>query len=367
MPERDAPTGPAPQESFVHQTPRVRVVFAAKALDSVGDEVRALGLGRLLVVSAPDRHGWAARVADLLGDRTAGVHPHARMHVPVAVAAAAVEQARRVGADGVVAVGGGSAIGLAKAVALDTGLPVVAVPTTFSGSEMTAVWGLTEDGTKRTGRDERVRPATVLYDPELSAGLPVPVAVASGLNALAHAAEALYAPDRSPVVSLMAEEGARAMVAALPALVDAPDSPEPRAAALYGTWLCGTCLGSTTMSLHHKLCHVLGGTFDLPHAQTHAVVLPHVLALNLPHSPAAAAALGRAVGSDDPARALWELGARLGAPASLGELGMSPDDVEVAVQRATAAPYANPVPPGADDLRALLHRAVAGEPPARRP
>ncbi|MFC5952298.1 maleylacetate reductase [Pseudonocardia lutea] len=363
MPELDTLSGLALQQTFVHESPRIRVTFSAGALGSVRAEAKALGLARLLVVSTPEQRDLADRVAGLLNGLAAGVHPHARMHVPVPVAQAAVAEATRLGADGLVAVGGGSTIGLAKAIALESGLPIIAIPTTYAGSEMTSVWGLTEDGAKRTGRDERVRPATVVYDPELTASLPVPVAVSSGLNALAHAAEALYAPDRSPVVSLMAEEGARALISALPRLVADGSAAKARAAALYGAWLCGTCLGATTMSLHHKLCHVLGGTFDLPHAQTHAVVLPHVLAFNLPHAPAAAAALSRATGAADPAHALWEFGIRLGSPASLAALGMPATDVEIAVERAVAAPYANPVQPTAEDIRGLLRRAVDGAPP----
>jgi maleylacetate reductase len=262
-----------------------------------------------------------------------------------------------------VAVGGGSVTGLAKAVALRTGLPIVAVPTTYAGSEMTPVWGLTEGAVKRTGRDPKVLPRSVVYDPLLTLTMPPVGSATSGMNAIAHAVEALYAPDSTPIVALMAEEGVRALAAALPEIVADPSGHDARSRALYGAWMCGACLGATTMGLHHKLCHVLGGTFDLPHAETHAVVLPHVLAFNAPAIPEALAALRRALDVPDPVRELHGLGERLGIPRSLAALGVTAADVDRAVDVALGAPYSNPRPPSADDLRAVLHAAWAGEPP----
>ncbi len=259
------------------------------------------------------------------------------------------------------AVGGGSAVGLGKAIALEHGLPVIAVPTTYAGSEMTPVWGLTEDGAKRTGRDPRVLPVSVVYDPELTLTLPVDMSVTSGMNAIAHAVEGLYAPDATPIVSLMAAEGARALVSALPRIAAAPTDLEARGDAQYGAWLCGAVLGATTMSLHHKLCHALGGTLDLPHAATHTVVLPHALAYNAPAAPEAVRALGL---GPDPARALWDLAGELGAPRSLGELGMAQGDVDRIADQVLASPYANPREVTRDGVCALLRRAWAGEPPA---
>jgi maleylacetate reductase len=228
---------------------------------------------------------------------------------------------------------------------------------------MTPVWGLTEGGRKRTGRDPRVLPRSVLYDPELTVSLPARLSATSGVNALAHAAEGLYAPDASPVVSLMAEEGARALAGALPAVVADPAGLDARAEAQYGAWLCGAVLGATTMSLHHKLCHAIGGALDLPHAETHTAVLPHALAHNLPAAPAAAAALSRALGADDPAREVWEMAGRLGAPRALRDLGMAEADVDRVADLALASPYANPRPVTRDAVVALLGRAWAGEPP----
>jgi maleylacetate reductase len=362
-PEPTRPEGRGPE--FTYEALPMRVVFRpGAATTAVAGEAERLGLRRLLVLSGRRGADTARAVADSLGDACAGLHPEAVMHVPVAVADEAVEVAGKLGADGCVAVGGGSAVGLGKAIALRTGLPLIAVPTTYAGSEMTPTWGLTEGGVKRTGKDPRVLPRSVVYDPELTLSMPPALSGTSGLNAVAHAAEALYAPDASPVVSLMAEEGVRALTTALPAVAAHPADLAARGDALYGAWLCGACLGATTMGLHHKLCHVLGGAFDLPHSETHTVVLPYVLAFNAPGARRATAALGRALGTDDPARELYELGGRLGAPRSLAELGMPEDGVERAVGLAAAAPYANPREAGPDDLRAILRAAWTGGPPA---
>jgi maleylacetate reductase len=349
--------------AFTHRAQATRVRFGPGALTHLADEVDDVGLARVLVICGPTHEALGRRAADLLGDRAVAVLPEARMHVPAEVARHSVEVAGSTGADGCVAVGGGSAIGLGKAVALELGLPVVAVPTTYAGSEMTPVWGLTEDGVKRTGRDPRVQPVAVVYDPELTLALPLDLTVTSGLNAVAHAVEGLYAPDRSPVTALMAQEGVRAFATALPALaVDGIDL-DARGEALYAAWLCGAVLGSTTMGLHHKLCHVLGGTLGLPHAATHTVVLPHVLAFNAPAAPEATAALARALGADDPARALWDLAGRLGSPRSLRELGMAEGDIGRVVDLAVASPYANPRPVDAGDVEAVLRAAWAGVAP----
>lgn len=346
--------------TFVYEALPMRVVFGAGSLAHLPQEAERLDLRRLLVLSTPGQRALAERAAALLGEACAGLFTGARMHVPAEVADAARAAARDADADGCLAIGGGSTVGLGKAVALTSGLPVISVPTTYAGSEMTPVWGLTEHGRKRTGRDRSVLPRSVLYDPELTLRLPVDVSVTSGFNAVAHAVEALYAPDASPIVSLMAEEGVRSLAAALPAIAAEPGDPKARTDALRGAWLCGACLGATTMSLHHKLCHILGGTYDLPHAATHTVLLPYVAALNLPAAPAADAALRRALSTDDVPRHLARTAAGLGAPSSLAELGLKPDTFDEIVRQATSAPYANPRPVTADDLRGLLTDALHG-------
>jgi maleylacetate reductase len=350
--------------SFRYQSLPLRVVFGVGALATLPDEVAGFGLRRVLVLCSPEQENTGRMVTAALGERAAGVLPEARMHVPIEVAHRAQELADELGADGCVAVGGGSAIGLGKAVALEHGLPMIAVPTTYAGSEMTPIWGLTEGGVKRTGRDPRVLPISALYDPELTLTLPAGLSATSGVNAIAHAVEGLYAPDASPIVSLMAEEGARALAAALPAVVADGTDMEARSEAQYGAWLCGAVLGSTTMGLHHKLCHALGGTLDLPHAQTHTVVLPYALAYNSAAAPQAVAALSRALGGmPHPASQLWELAGRLGAPRSLRELGMNEKDIPRVAALAVAHPYANPRPVTQDGIEILLRAAWTGESP----
>ncbi|WP_458782388.1 maleylacetate reductase [Arthrobacter sp. D3-16] len=348
-------------KDFQYQALPMRVTFGPGSLKSLPDEVRSLGLQRVLVLSTSYQEDLAREVSEQLGELSAGVHPEAEMHVPVESAHRAREVAKAAGADGYVAVGGGSTTGLGKAIALEFGAPIIAVPTTYAGSEMTPIWGLTAEGEKKTGRDPKVLPTSVIYDPELTLTLPVGMSVTSGFNAIAHAVEALYAPDGSPIISLMAEEGTRALVDALPRIAENPADIEARSDALYGAWLCGATLGATTMSLHHKLCHTLGGTFNLPHAETHTVVLPYVLAYNSAHVPDAVAALRRATGAQEPASYLRQLSLGLGAPASLRGLGLTDNDVETVVEQATRNPYANPRPVTGDGIRALLTAALNGE------
>ena len=350
---------------FVYEALPMRVRFAWGALEHLAAEMDHLGLRRVLVLATPEQKELAVAVADALGERAAGVFAEARMHVPVELASRAREEAHRLAADGCLAVGGGSTIGLGKAVALDSGLPIIAVPTTYAGSEMTPIWGLTENGEKRTGRDSRVLPAAVVYDPALTTSLPTSLSVTSAVNAMAHAVEALYAPDASPVISLMAEEGVRALTNALPGIVVDGSSRQPRETALYGAWLCGACLGATTMSLHHKICHSLGGSLDLPHAPSHTVVLPHVLAFNQAAAPGMRRAVARALDTTgDPARRLWDLLREWGAPTSLRELGMPRADISLVAGQVLAKPYTNPRPVTDSDLRGLITRAWSGEPPA---
>ena len=360
-------------DAFTYQAHPARVIFGAGALAQLSAEIDRLGARRALVLCTPGQVASAARVADLLGDRAAGIFAQAAMHVPVETARRAREEARRLGADCAVAIGGGSTTGLGKAIALDSGLPILAIPTTYAGSEMTPIYGLTENGVKKTGRDARVLPRTVIYDPELTLTLPLAMTVTSAFNAIAHAAEGLYAQDANPIVALMAEEGIRASAAALAPLVADPRDIDARGDALVGAWLCGIVLGTTTMGLHHKLCHTLGGSFNLPHAETHTVILPHALAYNASHAPQAMARVARAlqaaagpgvrIAAVDAARAINDLARRHGAPTSLAALGMPADGLDRAADLAAATPYPNPRPLDRTALRALLQRAYDGAPP----
>jgi len=356
---------------FVFEARLPRVVFGAGALARLPDELAALGIERALVVSTPGQRGLGERVAALLGARSVGVFARAAMHVPVELARAAAEEARRLGADGVVAVGGGSTTGLAKALALDPGLVIAAVPTTYAGSEATSGYGLTDAGLKKTGRDARVLPRLIVYDPELSLGLPFAISVVSMMNAIAHAAEGLYAPDANPVMDVMAEEGIRSGAAALDRLARDGRDVDARGDALVAAWLCGTVLGSTTIGLHHKLCHTLGGSFGLPHAEVHAVVLPHALAYNAPAAPEAMAKIERALAAASgfapaplphasAAAAVFDLERRHGAPTSLAAIGMRAEDLDRAADLAMQNEYPNPRPLERDAIRALLQRAYDG-------
>lgn len=354
---------PVSGSSFTYEALPMRVRFGAGAVSELGAELAELGFRQALVLSTQTEEPLARRIASQLGDAAVGVVAKAVMHVPEECIEATRGEISGRAPDSLVPIGGGSAVGLAKAVALETGLPIVAVPTTYAGSEMTPIWGKTSAGIKQTGRDLRVLPRSVIYDPELTLTLPTRISGVSGINAIAHAAEALYAPDANPIVSSMATAGMKDLAAALPRVVANPLDLEARTAALRGAWLCGACLGNVTMSLHHKLCHALGGAFDLPHAETHAVVLPYVVAYNASAAPSAVAQMADALGAAGPAEALWRLGQSVGSPTSLGELGLTEGDVDHVASLAVANPYANPAPVTKEAVRELLIAALQGAPP----
>lgn len=337
---------------FTYDALPARIVFGPGAARTrLAGEIERLGATRLLLI-ASERD--AARVRELVAPfaaRVTATFTAVREHVPVATAQAA--RAAASGADAVLCIGGGSTIGAAKAVALTARIPIIAVPTTFSGSEVTAIWGLTQDGRKTTGTDPAVLPRVVVYDPELTASLPREMAVASGLNAMAHGVEALWAPGRNPVSTVVAAEGIGALAAGL-RLEDPSDL-------LRGAWLTAAAFAVTGSGLHHKLCHVLGG-LGMPHARTHAVVLPHVLAFNAPGAPEAAARVARGLGVDDPVRGLRDLADELAVPRGLRELGLREDQIDnAAALTEPVVPGDNPVPVGDGALRRLVRAAWSGE------
>jgi maleylacetate reductase len=350
--------------SFTYTQLPGRVVFGVGALDHLPREIELLGATRALVLSTPEQEAQAEDVAKRLGTRCAGMFPRAVMHVPIEIARAARDEARRLGAGCAVAIGGGSTTGLGKAIALESALPILAIPTTYAGSEMTPIYGLTEGGLKKTGRDRKVLPKTVIYDPTLTLGLPIGLSVTSGFNAIAHAAEGLYAEDANPIMSLMAEDGIRALAHGLPAIVKNPKDLEARGECLYGAWLCGAVLGAVGMALHHKLCHVLGGTWNLPHAETHTVVLPHALAYNAGAAPDAMRRIERGLGAPHAAQGVYDLMKSLGAPLALKDIGMKEAELDRAAELATTAPYFNPRPIDRQGIRALLDNAFSGRRPA---
>lgn len=349
---------------FDHRTLGQRVLFGTgAAAANTAAEARRLGAASVMLITGGRERDQAARV-------TAGIdvalhHGDVAAHVPAEKAVAARDAAERHGVDLLLAVGGGSTTGLAKAVALTTGLPIVAVPTTYAGSEATNVWGTTENSRKTTGVDDRVLPTTVIYDAELTLSLPVELSVASGLNALAHCVDSLWAPRADPINAALASEGIRALAAGLPAVVADPRAVDGREQTLYAAYLAAVAFASAGSGLHHKICHVLGGAYDLPHAQTHAVVLPYVLAFNAPAAPEAAARIAAALGGEGGAVVeLDRLRGQLHAPRALKDYGLAEEDLAPAADLVLAAvPPSNPRPVTLDDVRALLRAAWAGTPP----
>jgi maleylacetate reductase len=334
-------------------------VFRAGAIGDIGREIEAIGLGRVAIVATPGRGDQIARLTASLGDRAVVVFARAALHVPARLVDDAVAEIARASPDGLLAIGGGSAIGLGKAIAVRTHLPLVAVPTTYSGSEMTAIWGITDDTGKRTARDLHAAPAVVIYDPELTLSLPVAASAASGINAVAHAVEALYAPNLDPLVALAAEGAIRTMAIALPAIVRSPSDLAARTAALRAAYLGGFALDNAVMGLHHKLAHVLGGTFGLPHAEAHAALLPHVVAFNEPAAPEAMRVIAAALGAATATEGIRALNASLGLRARIGDLGLGRGDIDRAAALSVQSAYPNPRPVTREDVRALLERAIS--------
>jgi len=345
---------------FEHETLGQRIHFApGGAAEALAAEVERLGARRAMVIAGPAEAKMAAGVAGEI--RVVLEHDEVIMHVPVPVAERAREAARTHDVDVLVSVGGGSTTGLAKAVALTTGLPIVAVPTTYAGSEATNVWGMTEESTKTTGVDPRVLPRAVVYDATLMLSLPVDLSVASGLNALAHCVDSMWAPRTDPIDAALAAEGIRALASGLPRVVADPTGLEGREEALYGAYLSAVTFASAGSGLHHKICHVLGGRYDLPHAPTHAIVLPYVLALNGPGAPEADARIALAFGTDTGLAGLQDLRARIDAPRALRDYGFAEDQIADAVDAILpVVPESNPATVTPENLERLLHDAWEG-------
>lgn len=350
-------------QDFIYCGQTAHVFFGQGSISRLEEAIATVGGTRALLLSTPNQAEQAQALTRGV-ESIIGVFDGATMHTPVEVTDTALKHIEASEADCLVAFGGGSTIGLAKAIALRTDLPQVAVPTTYAGSEMTPILGQTENGRKTTLESPKVLPELVIYDVDLTLGLPVGMSGTSGINAIAHAVEGLYAKDTNPVMRMLAAAGIEALAEALPTIARKADDVDARSQALYGAWLCGTVLGSVGMALHHKLCHTLGGTFDLPHAETHTVVLPHALAYNAPAIPDSIDVLRKALKNDDPAQALFVLGRAVNAPASLRELGMPEDGIDKAADQAVENAYWNPRSLERDDLRNLIARAWAGERPA---
>ena len=349
-------------DKFVCIMNPARIVFGRGSLSQLGAEVTRLGCKRALILATPFQKADAECLAAKLGEAAAGTFTGAEMHTPVVVTEEALAVFSQVGADCLISFGGGSTIGLGKAIAFRNDTPQIVVPTTYAGSEVTPILGETEGGLKTTKRDPKILPETVIYDPDLTTSLPVPMSVASALNAMAHAVEALYAQDRNPIASLQAVEGIKALKDALPIIVATPGDIEARTRALYGSWLCGTVLGAVGMALHHKLCHTLGGSFDLPHAETHAILLPHSIAYNAVAAAKELAPVAEIFG-DSAGGGLYDFAASISAPQALRDLGLAESDLDKAADLAVKNAYWNPRPIERNAIRALLQDAWQGARP----
>lgn len=348
---------------FVHSAPAQRIVFRAGAVGLVAQECDRLGLHRVLVIGGDATQSLAESVVAALGGRAVGLFTDVVQHVPTEQAGAVVDRARRAGADGAVTVGGGSTTGLGKVIALECHVPLVAVPTTLAGSEMTPIYGITQGDRKQTGQDDRVIPRTVLYDPDLTLTMPAAFTASSGMNAMAHSVEALWLATSTPISAAYAERSIRLLVDGLRGSVVDPDDLGARSAALMGACLAGRALGLSGTGLHHKICHVLGGKFRLGHSEVHSAVLAQVVAWNSAAAPSAVADLGWALGTDDAAGALFDLARELGAPTALASLGLEEAALpEVADLVVSAAPH-NPRLVDRDGVLDLLEAAFAGTRP----
>jgi alcohol dehydrogenase class IV len=345
---------------FEHESHAQRVVFTSGgAAAALGAEVDRFGGRRVMVIADEETSAMAERIS--AGLPVAVRHSEVAMHVPAPVADRARAVAAEHDVDLLVSVGGGSTTGLAKAIALTSGLPIVAVPTTYAGSEATWVWGITDSGAKTTGRDVTVLPRSVVYDATLTMSLPVEMSVASGLNAVAHGVDSMWSPDSDPIDRALAEEAIRSLALGLPRVVDDPGDLSGREQVLYGAYLAAVAFSCAGSGLHHKICHVLGGRYDLPHAQTHAVVLPYVLAVNAPYCEEADVRVARAFGAATALEGLQALRERVRAPRALRDHGFAEDDIADAARAVAAVvPEDNPAPLSVDDLERLLRAAWAG-------
>jgi alcohol dehydrogenase class IV len=303
-------------DSFIYTTNPSNAIFGPGSSSKLPDQLARRKLHKALILSTPRQLEKATMIEQLLAPNTVGVFSMATMHTPIEITQEAVQAAKDLKADSIVSIGGGSTIGLGKAICVQTGLPHFCLPTTYAGSEMTPILGETVDGVKTTQRDPKIFPDTVIYELNLTMSLPLGISATSGINAIAHATEALYAPDTNTIMRMLAKEGVKALSQALVVIATSAQDLEARNKALYGAWLCGVCRGSTPMFLHHKLCHTLGGSFNLPHAETHTILLPHTFAYNSVAAAAAGQILADALpdSDGDPVKGLNVLLRQLGVP-----------------------------------------------------
>lgn len=350
-------------DSFVFPGVTTRVIFGSGTSSQIPYEIERLGHRRVLVLSTQGQADQAKAVTASLGDRAGGLFSEAEMHTPIATTERAVEVLESVKATAVISLGGGSTIGLGKAIAVRTGVDQVVIPTSYAGSEMTDILGETRNGIKTTRRSPDIRPETVIYDVDLTLSLPVQMSATSAMNAVAHAMEALYAPDRNPVIELLCKEALVAFRDSIPALLGDPRNLPARTKALFAAWCCSTALGHVSMALHHKLAHVLGGAFEAPHAETHAILLPYTAAYNEVEVSGLLKPLCEIFGGETASAGIWDFARTIGAPQSLRDIGVAQIDLDRAAEIAVKNPYYNPRPIDRMSIRALLQAAWEGARP----
>ena len=350
------------RNTFIFKGMPTRVRFGRGEISALAEEVKSLGLSKVAVLTTPQQAKTGQALVEQLDGLSIGVNDTATMHTPIEVTEAALEWCATQDVDGYVSVGGGSTIGLGKAMALRTDLPQICVPTTYAGSEMTDILGQTQNGKKTTQRGTKIQPEVVIYDPDLTDSLPKAMSITSGFNAIAHAVEALYASDCNPIIEYIASEGIGLLSRSLPELESGAAS-IAREDALRGAWYCGIALGSCSMALHHKLAHVLGGTFNLPHAESHTALLPFSVAYNEPVLNGELKRAKRVLETENLAQSLFDLAHQLGAPTSLAAVGMPKDGIDAATNIAVATPYPNPRPLTREGIRELLDDAFHGRRP----
>lgn len=348
---------------FAYSTLPWNILFGAGYLSRLPQELNNLGFSKALILTTHSGSKVGQETVRLLGQNAAGLFDQARMHVPIETVDRAIELARELNADCTITIGGGSTTGLGKALCLKIGLPYIAIPTTYAGSEMTNIWGITENGRKVTGRDNAVVPRLTIYDPELTLDLPIEISTTSGMNALAQAVVNIATKDANPMVSTMACAAVKALAKGLPAVAAAPGDLSARSEVLYGASLAGGSLGTGSTGLHHRLCHTFGGTFNTPHAQTHSILLPYTIAFNSAETVVGTALLAEVLGVEDPARAIFELGRTIGTPTALRELGIVEADLDTAASIATESPIHNSERATFTRVRDLLQHAWLGTTP----
>lgn len=354
--------------SFEYNINPSRVVFGSKSINKLPDEIKRLESSSPIILTSKGNSGKShgellAKVLEDASINPAGILNMAVMHTPTSVTEQALHSLKSQDADCIISIGGGSVVGLGKALSIRTGLKHICLPTTYSGSEMTPILGETDNGKKVTRSDPKILPDTVIYDVDFTLSLPVTICSTSGVNAIAHAVESLYAKNANPITNMLALEGVKTLAEALPAIIQDPTDRSAREKAQYGAWLCGVCLGSSAMALHHKLCHTLGGSFGLPHAETHTIVLPHALSYNAPAIPEQMENLASVLpGSEgDAIKGLNVLLEKLGVSRALKDYGMKEEDVDKATEIAMGVQYANPRAMEKDGIRELIRRAWAGD------